>query len=471
MRILRHPDHVAEDLAAALTANGLFYGAEEAYSGLITPSSCVLDAAETAAITADLALLWQFYRTLNDLYRAALRGEAPRWIADRCEYGLRPEEIQAQRITLAAGLTPRLCRVDYIALHPQRVVSEVQWKSGGPGLFFGIHDVCATAAPGADARPGNPVEGLRATIMNCDGAEPVAVNPARSVWLPGERYLRRALDRQGMRYIAFERGEGPRRIIERGGGFRVVEGASLLPVNFLYGQELLPALAPPTLVRLARAAAEGKLWMETPLNYVYRQKWGMALPFMPAFAHAFDDRLRALFGAVALLHGEQVDLRPLAEGLPDNLARQLRAVGVLDELADLSTAARRLLVLKCGSGSGPYHSQGRGVLRLNGSRSAARKTLAFVRERLLQGEPWIVQRYVDATVSLDVSPPWAPLELRRIDAHARLMVYAAFDSQGTPRIIGGLGNFSSNWKVSGKSARRDERGRVVGAAFNDLRFG
>lgn len=272
MQILRHPDQAAADLAAALNANGLRYGAEESYSGLITPSSCVLDATETAAITADLALLWQFYRTLNDLYRAALRGEAPRWIADLCEYGLRPEEIQAQRITLAAGLTPRLCRVDSITLHPQRIVSEVQWKSGGLGLFFGIHDVCATTTPVAEARPGNPVEGLRTTIMTCDGVEPVAVNPVHSVWLAGEGYLRRMLDRQGLRYIAFDRRDGPRRIIERGGRFRVAEGGSLLPVNFIYGQELLPVIAPSTLVRLAQAAAEGKLWIETPLNYVYRQK-------------------------------------------------------------------------------------------------------------------------------------------------------------------------------------------------------
>jgi hypothetical protein len=37
-------------------------------------------------------------------------------------------------------------------------------------------------------------------------------------------------------------------------------------------------------------------------------------------------------------------------------------------------------------------------------------------------------------------------------------------------MIGGLGNFSSDWKVSGRSARIDEHGRIVGAAFNDMRW-
>jgi hypothetical protein len=86
-----------------------------------------------------------------------------------------------------------------------------------------------------------------------------------------------------------------------------------------------------------------------------------------------------------------------------------------------------MLVLKCGAGIGAYYSQGRGVLRLNGSRSAAQKTLAFVKERLAQGEPWMIQRYVDVTYPLDVCPPWAPHALQPIDAHARFMVYATVD--------------------------------------------
>ncbi|MGB9751496.1 MAG: hypothetical protein C0183_03995 [Roseiflexus castenholzii] len=469
--IVRHADCVASELAAALTANRLIYGSGDTYASLITPSSCVIDSATTTALAGDLMLLWQFYHIWNNLYRASLAGEAPRWIARLCEYGLRPEEIQAQHITLAAGLTPRFCRVDYVAIGPQRVIAEVQWKSGGLGLFSGIHDVHAAIVPATAGRPGNLAGSFREMIRQCSGDDPVAVNPVRSVWYRGEHYLRRTCDRQGMRYIVFDRREGAQRIIERGGSFAAVEKGGLLRIDFLYAQELLPVIAPTMIVRLAQAAANDRLWIETPLNYVYRQKWGMALPFIPDYAHWFDDRLRALFGAVALLHNDRIDLSALADSVPEDIGQQLRAVQTGNDLADLSTAARRLLVLKCGSGSGAYYSQGRGVLRLNGSRSAARKTLAFVKERLAQGEPWIVQRYVDATYPVDVCLPWETHTLHPIDAHARFMVYATFDEHGTPMIIGGLGNFSREWKVSGKSAHLDEQGRITGAAFNEMRFG
>lgn len=468
--IVRHADQVAGDLADALTASGLIYGSGDAYASLITPSSCVVDHAATMALTDDLASLWRFYRAWNDLYRASLAGEAPHWIARLCEYGLCSEEIQAQRTTLAAGLTPRFCRVDYVAIGPQHVVAEVQWKSGGLGLFAGIHDVHAAVVPASVGNPGNLADSFCEMIRQSSGDDPIAVNPVRSVWYRGEHYLRRACDGRGMRYIVFDRREGARRIIERNGRFMVADKGRLLPVDFLYAQELLPVIAPGMIVRLARAAVDGRLWIETPLNYVYRQKWGMALPFMPDYAHLFDNRLRALFGAVALLHEGKVDLSALADGVPEAIGQQLRTVRTIDDLAGLSTAARRLLVLKCGSGSGAYYSQGRGVLRLNGSRSAAQKTLAFVKARLAQGEPWIIQRYVDATYRVDVCLPWSTHMLHPIDAHARFMVYATFDAHGTPHLLGGLGNFSSEWKVSGKSARLDERGRISGAAFNEMRL-
>lgn len=470
VQLLQHPDHVACELFDAFTRGGLIYGSGEAYPSLITPSSCILDSGETAAISTDLVSIWQFYRTWNELYRASLAGEEPRWIAGLCEYGLSPEDVQAQRITLAAGLEPRFCRVDYVAIGEMRRIAEVQWKSGGLGLFFGIHNTCAGITPTTSARAGDPVEGLRALIMNCSTGEPVAVNPARPVWLRSEHYLQRTYDQRGVRYIVFDRREGMRRIVERRGAVMVTDGGRLLRIDFFYAQEVLPKLVPSMIVRLAHAAVEGRVWIETPINYVYRQKWGMVLPFIPAYAHLFDNRLRELLGAVILLRPGAIDLTPLADGVPEGIACQLRSVRALDDLARLSTAARRMLVLKCGAGSGAYYSQGRGVLRLNGSQSAAQKTLAFVQSRLAQGEPWIIQRYVDVTYPIEVSPPWAPHELQRINAHARFMVYATRDPTGLPRIIGGLGNFSRDWKVSGRSTRLDAHGRIVGAAFNDMRF-
>ncbi|MEF3275082.1 MAG: hypothetical protein K6356_11915 [Chloroflexus sp.] len=469
--IVRHPDWVAEEVVKRLTASRLIYGFGDTYSSLITPSSCVLDQATATAICADLVALRQFYRVWTDLYRAALAGDEPRWIADLCEYGLQPEEIQAQRITLAAGLEPRFCRVDYIAFGPQRVIAEVQWKSGGLGLFFGIHDVHATIVPIAGAHPGDVVGGFCALVQACSqDREPIAVNPVRTVWLQGEGHLRRLLEQHGIRYLVFDRRDGARSIFERNGTFVIADRGRLLPITFLYAQELLSALAPRTIVRLAQAAADNRLWVETPLNYVYRQKWGMALPFIPSYAHRFTDQIRALLGTVALLRLENIDLSPLAANAPAPIAQQLETVKTIDDIANLSTAARRWLVLKCGAGSGVYYSQGRGVLRINGSRRAAQKTLDFVKQRLAQGEPWIVQRYVDVVYPVTICPPWAPCTFHTVQAHARFMVYATFDTDGSPRLIGGLGNFSRHWKVSGRSAYYDERGQLSGAAFNDIRF-
>jgi hypothetical protein len=194
------------------------------------------------------------------------------------------------------------------------------------------------------------------------------------------------------------------------------------------------------------------------------------LPILPIHDASLFGSLMATILSVALLRSDVVDLSPLAIGLPEEIACQLRKVRTIDEIAYLSTAARRMLVLKCGAGSGLYYSQGRGVFRINGSRSAAQKTLAFVQSRIAQGEPWIVQRYVDVKYPIDVCAPWSPHLFEQINAHARFMVYAMFDQSGSPQMIGGLGNFGRDWKVSGKSAQVDEGGHLIGTAFNDMRF-
>lgn len=472
MRILRHPDEAAHAMAEAFVAEGLIYGAGDTYPSLLTPSSGLLRREEAADVEGDLALLWGLYRTWHALYLASLAGAEPPWIAALCEQGLSPAEVEAQRVTARAGLEPRLGRVDYVALGARRAVAEIQWKSGGLGLFFGTHDVCAAVEPGAAAPLGDPTAGLRELIARCGaGGEPVAANGVRSVWFRGEHYLRRAYDRRGLRYLVFDRREAARRLVERRGRFQIAEGPTLIPVDFLYAQELLPALPPETVVRLARAAAAGSLWVETPLSYIYRQKWGLALPFLPAYRDMFGAELRAILGPTALLQEPWLDLSALAEGLPEPEAARLRAARTLDDLAELPTAARRRLVLKCGGGVGAYYSQGRGVLRVTGSRAAARKVTDFVRGRLAQGEPWIAQRYVDVTYPVDLCPPWDLGARCRVDAHARLMVFGAGGGDGQPRVIGGLANFGAAWKVSGRAAGVAPDGRLVGTAFTDLRVG
>jgi hypothetical protein len=257
--------------------------------------------------------------------------------------------------------------------------------------------------------------------------------------------------------------------LERNGRYFVSEGARLRRVDFLYGREFGEVFRS-GVKRLAGAVLDGKVWVETPLNYAYRQKWGLALPFMDEFRSLFDDRLRQIVIPTALLTVADADLSPIVPHM-DNPDRD-RLLGVTRplDLAELPTALRRSLVVKCGAGRGDYYSHGRGVFRIGGSRASARKVLEFVTDRtVLHEEPWLVQPYAAETYRLQLSFPEAVEDLRTVDAHARFMVFGAKFGRGDPVTMGGLGNYGAHWKVSGKTPAVAPDGAITGTAFNDLR--
>ena len=207
MYIVHHPPGTAAGIVDQLVASGLVYGDTINYSSLVSPCSVALAEHELSELTRDLVSFWHLYDKLNELYEASLLGQAAPWIAKLVECGLSPAEVTAHRITARAGLVPRMCRVDYVSLGDNRKVAEVQWKSGGPGLFFGFADVLGRLLPlDGHHSIGNPIDKFAKIIHgNRNSSAGVALNAVRSTWLRSEEYLKRELALRGIGYQAFDR--------------------------------------------------------------------------------------------------------------------------------------------------------------------------------------------------------------------------------------------------------------------------
>jgi len=470
MRIAAYDPELLYELVKRFEANNLVYGIGTRYASLVTPTSTVLTSQEAREISIDLAQAWALYRTWNELYLSALRGEGPDWIRELTEHGLPPGKIAAHRMIAEARLEPRMCRLDYTALSTRRKIAEVQWKSGGLGLFFGLQDVYERLVGDlADSVPPLGTLPEQFARVAAVGDDSVAVNAVATDWFKSEHYLAQLLRDYDIQYVPLRRDDCDRRILDWNDRYYVSEGPRLRRIDFLYGREFGEIFRSGS-QRLARAVLDGRVWVETPLNFAYRQKWGLALPFMNEFSGLFDDRLREVLIPTALLKATDTDLSPIVSYVENRDRERLIRVKQPEDLDDLPTALRKSLVIKCGAGRGDFHSHGKGVFRIGGSKGSARKVLEFVTGRMVfHGEPWIVQTYVSETHRLLVSLPDAVEDLRTVDAHARFMVFGAKTDNGPPTVMGGLGNYGPHWKVSGKTPATTPDGTVTGTAFNDLR--
>ncbi len=473
MFIRSYEKGVCVELENQFVANNLIYGSGNSFGSLVSPSSTFLSADEANSIGTDLPLLWELYRTWNWLYQQSLHGEAPRLIAEYSEYGLSSEEVEAQRLTSRAELEPQTCRVDYVTIGSQRRIAEVQWKSGGPGLVFGIQDIYSQTIayePQTEAL-GDLVRRFRETILRfVESDAEVAVNAVREKWLNGEYYLQKKYADTGLGYFPIDKRKLAGRMRRSGSNSFLLEGDRARRIRFLYGQGFTRSFPEEDLLYFARAAIHGNMWIEAPLNYIYREKWGLALPFLTEYAGLFKNELREILIPSAILTHSELDLRPIAPYVEHPLNQQLLAVKTLDDLVRLPISLRRSLIVKCGAGAGDYFSDGKGVFRLGGSRSSAKKVIDFVNTRICQrGEPWIIQPYIDQTYDIPIRLPSSADEVRSIRAHARFIIFGSRFGTYPPMAIGGLGNYSMNWKVSGSSPRIDERGNILGSTFNDIR--
>jgi len=473
MEILCYDKVISKELYNSFLANNLIYGNETDFGSLITPSSTLLEKNEVKEIGSDLAVLWELYRIWNKLYQHSLVNEAPSWIKEYSEHSMGDEEVLISRMFSSAELEPSLCRVDYVCLGTKRCIAEVQWRFGGPGLFFGMQDVYSNVLPAASGEEalGSTIKGLHDVIGQFIGDhDAVAVNLVRGVWLNGESYLEKAYKNMGLRYIPITIEEAGSRIVNRDGDFFAIdeEGKSH-KIGFLNGHSFIRFFPKKELVELAKSALDARIWIETPLNYIYRQKWGLALPFMEEYKKLFSNRIREIVIPTALLNGRKPDLSPIVPYVKHPQVDKLLHIESLMDLAELPTSLRKVLVLKCGSGTGEFYIDGKGVFRLTGSREYVRKTLEFIKHRVDCNEPWIIQPYIDEKYEIPVSLPWALDSSTLINAHARVMIFGSRCGNNQPAIIGGLGNYGEYWKVSGRTPCMSEQGSIGGTAFNDIR--
>ena len=456
-------------LKNALEQRRLVYGIGREYNSLLTPSITLLNHEECEQITEDLPALWQLYAIWNELYLDSIKGKLPEWFRAYCEYGLSKTEITVMQEAARAKLTPRFGRVDYVSLGKKRQIAEIQWKSGGLGLFFGIQDTYYQQLAIEQSSLGNLIPNFFQLVsQSASIISPVMVNGVRTPWYKSEHDLKRRALECGVEYYPFFRDELPRRIISRQKRFWIIDGGRLIPINFMYGQEFGDMLKS-SLPLLLSSVLDGNLWIESPLNPVYRQKWGLSLPFHPIYRQLFPEKLREIIIPTVLLYPTDLDLSPIIPYLSLSNREQLANVRTITQIADLPTSLRRALVLKCGAGTGNYYSHGKGVFRINGSHNSARQTLDFIQDQVQTvGEPWVLQIYVDETNPVPVNLPNEPEKIAIIKAHARQMIFAVCPDGQAPHIIGGLGNYGAHWKIGGSAPGRDAQGHILGTAFNGI---
>jgi hypothetical protein len=366
-----------------------------------------------------------------------------------------------------------MTRIDYLCLGKHGKICEVQWKSGGPGLFFGIAEAYRSAIPfSVGQRPlGSLIDSYAESLgLASNGRPGVVVNESRSEWHSGEEYLRKELLERGIHYVPINRDDFTRALRFSQNSLYVCCHDKVLPVSVLRGRGFTEKCDDTFIKEIGMATVDGRVWVETPLNYIYRQKWGLALPFMKEFRQFFPERVREIIPATALVRDIDLDLTEFYESFSHPQKELLLRVRNLLAIAELPSSLRKQLILKCGAGTGKYQSRGMGVFRLTGSQATVRKTLGFVQERVATlFEPWILQKFIDAKsrIPIEITGQHSPATV--IDAHARIMVFGTRNAAGQFRVSGGLGNYGSHWKVSGQRVDVDSTGTIKGTAFNDIR--
>jgi len=474
VQIELHDPDSGGSLLHALESQGLVYGDGLSYASLVSPASVVVSSAEVRELGIDLCAVAELYRTVNELYLSSLDGDAPDWIRACVEQGLTPVQREAHELTARARLEPVMGRADYVEVRSgRRQLAEMQWKSGGPGLLIGHQRAYAEAF--AHRAGTSPLGDLETTYLDTLFATSPAVpavvaNEVRSEWLNGEAGLVKRADERGWSYRSMNRATLASSLTWGPHGLRLREDEGSHDVTVLRGRGFTEVLADELTLRLATAALNETIWIEAPLNFLYRQKWCLALPFARDLANHFADRTREIVIPSALVLGECVDLTCIADQISSAYIDQVASVRTLADLVQLPGGLRRRLVFKCGAGVGDYHSRGRGVFRLAGSRRSAATVVDFVRQRVAEGEPWILQPFVDDKYTVPLAIPTATKEIEMVVSHSRLMVFGGRQNDQTWQVQGAIGNFAKHWKVSGSPAGTDTQGETRGSAFVDVRL-
>lgn len=469
--LLPRPDADLDFLRSVLNRSGLGFGSG-AYTSPISCDFATVSASRLSTISRDLGAIRDVYRLASRLF---LQDEFA-WIGSAVTHGHSGGEIAATERTIRGDIEARLSRIDYVGLPDDTSqIAEVQWKSGGPGGLIG-HERAFAEAFGHSRRSGEQ-DLIAAYLSGIYGDSPsgtVAVNEVRSPWLPGEQIITDAASAQGYVYTAIDRSDARRRL-DFSGRVEVVHAAGRRrEVRILRLRGLTAVLSHAELMHLLDEVEEGRLWLECPPNVIYRQKWPLALAFMPEFAASLGAAREALI-PTALMCRDRFDLSVLVDAfgslLTSESAAALTAATRVSDLIKLPTSVRSRIVLKCAAGAGARSSGGAGVFRLSGSSGQCMPIAREIQGWIDAGEPWIAQPYIKRTQIANLAPPQFGAQSKPLTCHARTMAFAGDMSGETPVLHGLLVNLSPSWKVAGAAARQGPDGHLSGTAFVGVEVG
>lgn len=477
MRISDRSPSVLPRLAEFFETNGTVYGHGSEYSSLLSNSVLSLSGRELETIRQDLDGFARLYRFASSLYLSSLNDPQLNWIQRAVEAELRPAEVSVTRRLAGAHCEPRMVRADYVDVGTgRRDVAEIQWKSGGPGFFFGHQLGFADCIPldhGEEVIGNLAASYLHKLTETADSIGPgVIANEVRPEWLRGEHILERMANSDSVSYRPVSRDEiasdvrveGTRLMLKATGGWE--------PIATLRGRGFTDRLPDPDLMWMADAVIAERLWVESPPNFLYRQKWPLVIPYMPELCPSDLRLLRHTVPPTSMVGPHHFDLSAIADHPDWQGGRRLSAIRSLAELADLPTSIRGMLVLKCAAGSGDFHSGGRGVFRLNGTGRQAKDILGLIARRQKDlDEPWIAQLYAGRSWPASLAHRQHLEQLMQTECRLRLMVFGQTDQSNHDWIVtGAVGNLGPHWKVSGSSANIAVTGRLIGSAFTDVRL-
>jgi hypothetical protein len=427
-------------------------------SWLPSPIAITVTPAERADFEEDLSDVWRWYEAWTSIYLESLGGKLPPWIAAMAEYGLRPHEVETHRAVAAAGVTPLSCRLEYMYWQGRRYIAEAQWVSGGLGFFIGIDSLYRSFAP---PKGHHHLGALETELIQLFGREAEGrgrvLLVVRDDWLPGERLLAQRAAAVGVSIQPVNREECAELFLS----------SHARSVGLVYGQGYTQLLPEEALRALSRRALDGEIWTEAPFNYLYRQKWGLSLLHTPEFAARFPTRLQAITPVTILLNRPQPNFELISKARPS--FHMLSEASCITDILLLPERVRSDLIVKCGAGVGGFHSNGRGVFRLTGSRGSVRKIISFVQHRMSLGEPWILQPFSSSSISLPAygSDQAALGAAQR--SHLKVMTFGVRSRPSVrPTLAGAISNFGKHWKVGGRKPGKDSSGNEMGTSFTDV---
>lgn len=253
------------ELRNALPTGGLFGGGAWRWS----PEPLKLTAGEVRLMMSLGHPLAKFQRACDSLYRRSATGKQPSWLAELLDAG-KPEWLtQGQRDPATAEQFPRVIRPDLILTDSGFSMTELDSVPGGIGVTAWLSQVYSKAGFEVLGGPDGMLDGFRSLMP--DGGT-VLVSKESEDYRPEMEWITKQLG-QAWDVDSAESYEPG--------------GKSLYRFFELFDWKSIPSVQ-----RLAKAAAEGKIKITPPFKPHLEDKLWLALLWSPALREVWNGALR-----------------------------------------------------------------------------------------------------------------------------------------------------------------------------------